>query len=397
MTTVETPAPVRVALWLPSLFTLAGTLAMHIFVPALPAAGADLGASNSAMQLTVSLYMVGMAFGQLIYGPLSDRFGRRPVLMAALGLYVAAGFVAAIATAVEALVVARLFQALGGSAGLVLGRAIVRDAAEGTEAARRMALMNLLITIGPGIAPIVGGAMNASLGWRSILFLICALGVMTFLCVWRLLPETMMRPAGGQGSLRRNYASLLRSRAFLGFAFGGSCATTSMYAFIASAPFIYVEQLHRPPIEVGFYLCFMIAGVWLGSILVRQLLKRRPAGTLMIQANALSLLSALVWLLAILAGQLTVPVTVGALFLFTLGAGIASPLALTQAVSVNPHVIGSASGLYGFTQMLLGAGCTVLAGLGNDPALATAIVLTAASVAAQFALRGALRQQHAAP
>ena len=140
-------------LWLLTLITFSGTLAMHIFVPALPEAARDLGASIGGMQMTVSVYIFGLAVGQLAYGPLSDRFGRRPVLMAGLVLYALAGLAAAFAPDVHSLIVARLLQALGGCAGLVIGRAIVRDTALPQEAARRLAMMNLMVAIGPGAAP----------------------------------------------------------------------------------------------------------------------------------------------------------------------------------------------------------------------------------------------------
>jgi DHA1 family bicyclomycin/chloramphenicol resistance-like MFS transporter len=173
-----------------TLITFSGTLAMHIFVPALPEAARDLGASVGGMQMTVSVYIMGLAVGQLAYGPLSDRFGRRPVLMAGLTLYALAGLAAAFAPDVHSLIVARLLQALGGCAGLVIGRAIVRDTALPQEAARRLAMMNLMVAIGPGAAPIVGGALASSLGWRSIFFALALLGIVNLLFSWRLLPES---------------------------------------------------------------------------------------------------------------------------------------------------------------------------------------------------------------
>ncbi len=169
-------------LWLLTLITFSGTLAMHIFVPALPEAARDLGASVGGMQLTVSVYILGLAVGQLAYGPLSDRFGRRPVLMAGLVLYALAGLAAAFAPDVHSLIVARLLQALGGCAGLVIGRAIVRDTALPQEAARRLAMMNLMVAIGPGAAPIVGGVLASSLGWRSIFFALALLGTSSTCC-----------------------------------------------------------------------------------------------------------------------------------------------------------------------------------------------------------------------
>jgi DHA1 family bicyclomycin/chloramphenicol resistance-like MFS transporter len=248
-----------VPLWLLALFTLSGTLAMHIFVPALPVAAKDLGASNAAMQMTVSLYIFGLAVGQLVHGPLSDRFGRRPTLIVGLALYTVAGLAAALAPGAYSLIAARLFQAFGGCAGLVLGRAIVRDTAAPREAARRLALMNLMVTVGPGVAPLIGSAMASTFGWRSIFFLLCALGISNLLFAWRLLPETGA-PASNKNALTlaRHYRQLLGSGSFLGYSVGGGCATTAMYAFIASAPFIFENQLHRPAHEVGIYLAILV-------------------------------------------------------------------------------------------------------------------------------------------
>jgi DHA1 family bicyclomycin/chloramphenicol resistance-like MFS transporter len=396
MTSTETP-PQRphAPLWLLALVTFSGTLAMHIFVPALPIAAKNLGAGMGAMQMTVSLYIFGLAVGQLLYGPMADRFGRRPVLLFGLGLYSAAGLVAALAPDVHALITARLFQAIGGCAGLVLGRSIVRDTAGPQEATRRLALMNLMVTVGPSIAPLVGGALATALGWRSIFYALFALGIVGLLFTWRLLPETGTPGARLDASaLARNYGQLLRSPAFLGFSIGGGCATTSMYAFIASAPFIFVDQLHRPAHEAGIYLAILVSGVWLGSFLTSHLIQRVRVDRLMIRSNALSVLAAFVLLGGVLSGHLSVALAVGTMFLFTVGAGMASPAALTQAISVNAQVIGSASGLYGSTQMAVGALCTALAGMGHqNPALAAALVLAGAGIVAQLSFAVALRHQ----
>jgi DHA1 family bicyclomycin/chloramphenicol resistance-like MFS transporter len=385
---------VSAPLWLLTLITFSGTLAMHIFVPALPEAAHSLRASVAAMQMTMSIYILGLAVGQLAYGPLADRFGRRPVLMAGLALYALAGLGAAVVPDVHSLIVARLLQALGGGAGLVIGRAIVRDTALPQEAARRLALMNLMVAVGPGAAPLIGSAIVASLGWRAIFFALALLGIVNLLFSWSLLPESKAPVATTKlSSLAHNYGRLLVSPAFLGYAVGGGCATTSMYAFIGASPFIFAHQLHRPDYEVGIYPALVLAGVWIGSVIATRLIPRTPIDRLAVWANLVSVLASFAFLAAVLSGHLSVPLAIGPMVLFGMGAGIASPAALSQAISVNPAVIGSASGLYGFSQMGVGAICTALVGAGSDPALTAALILVGAGVIGQIAFWTALHHR----
>ena len=251
--------------------------------------------------------------------------------------------------------------------------------------------MNLMVTLGPALAPLLGGLLAGAAGWRSIFVLLCMLGVVNFVLTWRLLPETSAPSRHANAALVRNYGQLLGSPAFLGFAVGGGCATTSMYAFIAAAPFIFVHELHRPVGEVGPYLAMLIVGVWFGSLAASRLLRFVPIRRLLIASNGLSVIAAFGLLAAVLTGHLSVALAVGAMFLFTFGAGTAAPVALTEAISVNPKVIGSASGLYGFSQMTIGAVCTALAGLGQSPGLAAALVLAGAGIVAQIAFWIAFR------
>jgi len=380
----------RAPLWLLASVTFSGTLAMHIFVPALPLAATDLAASSGAMQLTISVYILGLAIGQLLYGPLSDRFGRRPVLLVGLLLYSVAGLVSALAPDVRILIAARLFQAIGGCSGLVLGRAIVRDGVSVDEATRRLAIVSLIVNVGPGLAPLVGAELGTYLGWRSIFFALTALGVVNFLITWRLLPETgpkraVHREARKSSELWSNFRQLITSRAFLGYAIGGGCATTSMYAFISAAPFIFTEQLHQPNQDVGIYLAVIVGALWFGSVAASRVAGRVAVNRQMIGGNLLSVAGAFIFLGAVVLGSLNIPITVGSMILFTFGVGVSSPPALAEAMSVNPKVIGSASGVYGFAQMTVGAICTSAASLGPTPALGSAVVLAVAGALAQFA------------
>jgi DHA1 family bicyclomycin/chloramphenicol resistance-like MFS transporter len=387
------PAP---PIWLLVLITISGTLGMHMFVPALPYAARDLGASIGAMQMTISLYIVGLAAGQLFYGPLSDALGRRPMLMAGLAVYAVAGLAAALAPGLDSLLAARLVQALGGCAGLALGRAIVRDTAQSDKAVRQLALMNLMMMIGPGLAPIVGGAISAALGWRAVFWVLAALGASVLVFAWRLLPETgSPRGSFSVRILIQDYKSLLGSPKFAGFALGGGCTTTSIYGFIATAPFIFATQLHRPLHEVGLYLGFLIFGMSLGNILTSRLIRKVSMARLLLTGNALCMVGAVTLLVTILLERLSLGSTLFLMFLFTCGAGMASPIALTKSVSVYPKLVGSAAGLYGFTQMAVGAACTSFVALGHNPALSAATVLTVSAVLGQFGFLVALGRERA--
>jgi DHA1 family bicyclomycin/chloramphenicol resistance-like MFS transporter len=382
------PAP----LWLLALLSFSGTFSMHMFVPALPFAAAAFGAGASGMQATISLYVAGLAIGQLVYGPASDHFGRRPVLFVGLALFTLAGVAGALAPTLHLLVAARLLQALGGCAGMVICRAIVRDTAGLADAARRLALMNLMVTLGPAVGPLVGTALVETLGWRSILASLAVLGAVDLFLAWTLLPETegpRRRLSGA--ALARSYGQLLQSPSFIGYAVGGGCATTSMYAFIAAAPFIFERELHATTFLAGIALATLVLGMWIGSIIASRLIRRVKIGRLLLTANLVSLAAACVLFTATVGGFLSVPIVVVAMFIFMVGVGTAAPAALAEAISVNPHISGSASGLYGFTQMAVGALCTALAAFGTDPAFSATLVLVTAGFVAQIAFRTALR------
>jgi MFS transporter, DHA1 family, multidrug resistance protein len=373
------------------LITISGTLAMHLFVPALPDAARSFGASIPAMQATISVYIIGLATGQLIYGPLSDGLGRRLMLMIGLGLYAVAGLVAAAAPNVHTLIVARLFQALGGCAGLALGRAIVRDTAGPEDAVRDLALLNFMTLIGPGVAPLIGSALAAAFGWRWIFLLLAALGALTLFFTWQRLPQTN-QPTGQVRvrGLLSDYLQLLRAPSFMGFALGGACATTSIYAFLSAAPFVIPERLHRPLHEVGIYLGLLMVGMSVGNVITRNLIRRISLDRLLIGANLLSTLSAASLLVVTLAGAMTIWSVIGLMFLFAIGAGATSPAALSKALGVESRLVGSASGLYGSMQMVVGALCTFAVGFGHDQALSSAVVLTVAMVCGQAGLWVAL-------
>jgi DHA1 family bicyclomycin/chloramphenicol resistance-like MFS transporter len=394
---VSPPAALRreAPLWLLVLITLSGTLAMHMFVPALPDAARSLGVGSAAVQATIGIYIMGLAVGQLIYGPLSDALGRRPLLLAGLALYTLGSIAALLAPNVTALIVARALQALGGCAGLALGRAMVRDANSADAAVRALALLNLMMMAGPGIAPLIGSGLVMLQGWRAVFAALALMGAATLALAWRMAPETCM-PTGRVSvrGLARDYAVLLRSRAFLAFAVGGGCATTSTYAFIAAAPFIIIEQLHKPLRDVGVCLFLVMIGAAIGNALTRRLAQsERLVNQLLLWGNAASMIGAAAFLALELAGHLNLEATAGLMLLFAVGSGVSSPAMMSKVLAVDAHHVGSAAGLYGFTQMGLGAMFSMLVGWGSNPAIASACLLLGAAVVAQCCVRLGLRSE----
>lgn len=342
--------------------TACGTLGMHVIIPALPATARAMDISIATVQLTITLYLIGLSAGQLLYGPISDRFGRRPVLLVGMTLFTVASVVAACAPSPEILIGARIMQSIGGCAGLVLGRAAVRDSATPERAAGQLALLTVVMSIVPAIAPAIGGFVTAFVHWRASYVLLAAIGAVTLIMTVLILPETNhARTSVATGrQLWRGYVTLLRSGVFRGYAFGGALSTTSFYGFMAAAPFIFEDHLHRPTQEVGLYYLILMAGVGFGGFLANRISRRvNLRGGLQI-ANALTVCGATIFMTAELTGWLNVPVVVGAITLFMVGAGMASPFALAGSISANPRTIGAASGLYGFIQMGYGMVCTIV-------------------------------------
>jgi DHA1 family bicyclomycin/chloramphenicol resistance-like MFS transporter len=372
--------------------TACGTLGMHLIIPALPDTARSLGVSAGTIQLTITLYLIGLAIGQLLYGPVSDRFGRRPVLLAGLALFTLAGLATTAAPNAWTLVIARILQSIGACAGLVLGRAIVRDSAAPDRAAAQLALLTLVMSAAPAIAPVLGGYATAWFGWRAAFALLAIVGAATLAFAVLLLPETNALQSSARASLLLGSLRLFRSRVFCGYVLGGACTTTSFYAFMGASPFILVNLLHQSPERVGLYYLLLMAGVAAGGLAANRLAGRIRTRSALRIANAIAIAGAACFMLAELAGWLNVVSMIAPVVVFMVGAGMASPFALTGAVSVNPHAIGAASGLYGFTQMAYGALCTVIVEVWRPGSVFTvAAVLLVSSLLGQIALSIAVR------
>lgn len=390
---VQGSGALKVPLWLLVLVTLSGTMAMHIFVPALPVAGNALGALPSGMQQTITLYVLGLAVGQLIYGPLSDTLGRRPTLLVGLALYLLGSVLALCAPTLQWLVGARLLQALGGAAGITLGRAIVRDTSAPERVTKDLALLNLLTLVGPGLGPIIGAYLADHLGWRSIYLFLVLMACAMVGCAWRLLPEThLQRQPLGVRRIATDYVNLLRNRRFAAFMLGGACSTTALYPYLATAPYIVHDQLGLPISMVGWFAASTIVGASLGTMTTRKLAGKVATERFLYVGAGMGLSLAIVFLIVQLMGWMTAAMLLAITVTMTFGAGLAGPAALSRALASSPNLAGAAAGFYGFSQMAMGALGTKMVGWGEIPAVACALSQMAFTAVALCSYCYAVRQ-----
>ncbi|WP_326536585.1 Bcr/CflA family efflux MFS transporter [Pseudorhodoferax sp.] len=363
------------------LVCLSGTMALHMVLPVLPAAAQGMDVEPAQMQRAIAVYAIGLALGQLVWGALSDGWGRRPMLLLGLALYVAAGSVAAAAQRLDVLLAARFVQAVGGSAGLALGRAMVRDTASGPDAVGQLARLNLAVVLGPALAPMVGGALAAGLGWRSVLVALAAVGALTLVLAWWRVQETSVPTGRVQlRALLADAAVLLRTRRFAAYALGGGVITTALWGFLTAAPFILVRQLGQPLHAVGLYAGVIVLGAGAGNAVTTWLARRVAGDRLMFAGVLLSTLAGGALLALVLAQALGTLQLLLALLVFTFGTGITNPVVMARALGVLPQLTGSAAGLFGCLQMAIGAGMTVLASLGSDPAVTAGLLLLGAGL-----------------
>ncbi|RFA28208.1 Bcr/CflA family drug resistance efflux transporter [Alkalilimnicola ehrlichii] len=335
-----------------------GPLAVDMYLPALPAIGEALTATPDEVQLTLSLYMAGFAIAQLFVGPLSDRFGRKPILVGGLMLFAVASLLCITATTVEALWLGRFLQAFGGSAGPVLGRAAVRDLYPPRDAARTMSYMGSVTALAPAVAPLLGGALLLFYGWQSsfVAVAIYAVGVMCLLALK--LPETLpleRRQSIRPSNILRNFAVLARHRQFVGYTLTNSMSFGGMFAFISGSSFVLIGTLGVAEQAYGLYFAVtvlgMVAGAFFGGRFSRRLGMSRLTllGAFLVAGGGSSMGA-----LALLDVH-TVAAVIGPHTVYMAGAGIMIGQTMAGATAPFPHMAGSASSLFGFIQMTLAA------------------------------------------
>jgi MFS transporter, DHA1 family, multidrug resistance protein len=351
-----------------------GPLSTDLYLPSLPGMARSFLAPVAEVQLTLSVFLVGLALGQLAYGPLSDRFGRRPVLLVGLAIYAAASLACLLAPTIRILIGLRLLQAVGACAGPVICRAIVRDVHGRDGAARIYAYMSAATALAPTLGPILGGFLELWFGWRAAFAALGLYGAAGLAVAALALPETNLAPdphAARPGEMLRNYRSLLRHRAYLGYVLCCTFAYGGIFAFISGSSFVLVERIGLAPSQYGFCFAAVVVGYIIGTLLTGRLARRRGgdrlilAGGLLATAAGLALV-ALAWNVAAgsaVGGALRIVLP---MLVYMIGIGLILPSALAGAIGPFPRRAGAAAALLGFIQMAAAAALGGAIGLLHD-------------------------------
>jgi len=329
----------------------------QLFLPAVPVIAEEFGISLGLTQVATTVSMVCMAVAMLFYGPLSDKFGRKPVMFAGAAGFLTGSLIAASATSIEMLLLGRLLQAVGGAAGFVVGRAIVRDLYGAERSAGVLGTMTMVIVAAPMAAVVIGGALTDYVGWRAVFVLTLALGLGSTLLLWRFVPSglrgTLASPS--VGTLVRGYGRLLCSPLFIGFAGQGAVSVGSFMAFMGVAPYLMHEVLRRPAIEFGVYFA-LVTVVFMLSNFAGGRLSRHVGIERMVAFGGL------VATLGTFAGMTWFGIAglgIAVLFLTStvasIGNGLSMPNNQAGALNVIPELAGTASGGAAFLQTLSGA------------------------------------------
>jgi MFS transporter, DHA1 family, multidrug resistance protein len=330
-------------------------ISLYMLVPALPILATTFGRDISVAQMTVSLYMVGIACSQIIMGPLSDRFGRRPVLLCGLGLTVAASAACIFAETLPQLIAARFLQALGGATGMVVSRAIIRDLYSRDRISSMISLVIAVMMIAQMLSPLTGGLLETAFGWRAIFYLITAASLTITVVIVFMLPETRRERAAGS-SFRRDIGGLVTSRAFIGYALCQVLASQIIFTFAGGGPYIVVTQMGRTSAEYGAWFATSGFAYLVGNLFCVRFAPRYQLEKLIWFGLALQLGGSLLNLVWSFTGTNQVPsVLFGTQMIVMVANAFVMSNSVAGAISVRPEAAGTASGAMGFLQMGIGS------------------------------------------
>ena len=367
-----------------------GPAGMQILLPALPVIQDDFSVSNDVAQLTLSLSMFSIAIGTLVYGPMSDKYGRKPTMLLGIFIAIIGSIFCYLADSIGWLIAGRIIQAFGGAVGLVLARAIVRDVYGAEESARVIATLVMVMVIAPMMSPALGGEMMNRFGWESVFLVMAGASVIIFVFLILRQPETLVTPVQfeGIGSMLRTFDGLLKSRPFCGYAFCVTFVSVVFFSFISAAPEIMVSVLNRPPTEYGYYFVMIPIGFMIGNYVTRHFGRSISIDSMIVLGSTIAIGGIVLAIVLNLVGlshplALFLPVSIA-----VFGNGITLPNAQAAAINEFPQYAGSASGLTGFLQMSVSAvAAQFVAFIFNETAYPQLIMMLLASVISLFLFR----------
>ena len=382
-----------------SFMTALGPLATDLYLPSMPHIGAALGATPAAVQLTLSAYLIGFSVGQIVYGPVSDALGRKPVLVAAFALFVAATIACAASTSIEMLIVARALQAFGGAGPIILARTMVRDLYEGPRAGRELSTMGSIMGITPIIAPVLGGFLQIAFGWRAIFMTMAVGGVILAALATMLVPETnRFRDASrlAPRAILQSYKVVSKSGAYRAYVALLALSYAGLFAFISASSFVMqgVYGLNEITFGIAFAICSV--SFVLGTLIGTRIVSRRGFdGTIRVGVVLLAVGGIGQWLGAFFLPDEIVAFVIPEMIYFA-GIGLVLPQSMAGAMAPFPERAGAASSLAGFVQMVCAsaAGAAVGAFVGGSAMpLVTASALSGAGALAIFAATKSARRK----
>jgi DHA1 family bicyclomycin/chloramphenicol resistance-like MFS transporter len=372
------PMPGRAFALVLGLIALIPPLAVHLFLPVIPAVKVALDLTDAHAQLTFSIALFGMAFATLVYGSLSDRYGRRRVLLSGLALFLVGGVVSSMATTADALVMGRLVQAVGAGCAMTLVRSIARDAYRAEHLVTAIAYLTMFSTLGPMVSPFIGGLLIDTLGWRSVFgFALGAGGVIT-LCVYWSIPETLAvanRVKAGGGILR-SYGALFSRLRFNAFVLQTGLNTGAFMVMASASASLMTELLHRPSTEFGLYFLLFPIGFFAGNLVSSRVGNRVSTETMILIGSVITLASIATQAAMMFYGSVTPLMFFVPGMFVTLAQGIALPYTQVGAMAEIPRFAGTAAGVGVFMQNFCGALFSQLYGVFADGTTQPMIVMT---------------------
>jgi len=349
-----------------ALLTAFGAISTDMYVPSMPDIGRQLGADASIVQLTLSSYLAGFAIGQIIYGPISDRFGRKPTLLVALAIFCAASFACAVASTIEMLIIARAFQALGGAAAVMLPRAVVRDLYSGERAGQELSRMGAIMSFAPVVAPLIGAVVQTGFGWRATFIIIVAIGLATTIMVWRTLPETLPHHSARPirfAEIGRSYRTIVSHRAFLAYLGIIASSYAGLFAWISGSPFVLQNIYGLSPLWFGVAFAVACVGSLAGAAAASWLVMRIGLDRTIGLGSAVLAVGGLAMVASLELGLSPTMSLVLSMVVYHTGLMIAMPQSIAGAMTPFPDCAGTASSIVGFAQQASAAMIGSLVGI----------------------------------